>query len=52
MDDRFALLAAATETVGAILARIRVLVATEEEELSSEKGKQNSSAKPDESTAE
>ena len=52
MDDRFALLAAATETVGAILARIRVLVATEEEELGSEKGQQNSSAKPDESTAD
>ena len=52
MDDRFALLAAATETVGAILARIRVLVATEEEELGSERGQQNSSAKPDESTAD
>ncbi len=52
MDDRFALLAAATETVGAILARIRVLVATEEEELGSEKGQQDSSAKPDESTAD
>ena len=52
MDDRFALLAATAETVEAILARIRVLVATEEEELGSEKGQQNSSAKPDESTAD
>ena len=47
MDDRFALLAAVTETVEAIIARIRVLVATEEET-----GQQNSSAQPDESTAE
>ena len=31
MDDRFALLAAVTETVEAILARIRVLTPTEEE---------------------
>ena len=52
MDDRFALLAATAETVEAILARIRVLVATEEENFSSEKGQQNSSAKPDESTAD
>ena len=47
MDDRFALLAAVTETVAAIIARIRALVATEEE-----MGQQNSSTKPDESTAE
>ena len=47
MDDRFALLAAVTETVAAIIARIHVLVATEEE-----KGQQNSSTRPDESTAE
>ena len=52
MDDRFALLAAVTETVEAIIARIRALVATEEAELGSEMGQQNSSAKPDESTAE
>ena len=52
MDDRFALLAAATETVAAILARIRVLTATEEEELSSEMDQQNASTRPDESTAE
>ena len=52
MDDRFALLAATAETVEAILARIRVLVATEEENFSSEMGPQNSSARPDESTAE
>ena len=47
MDDRFALLAAVTETVAAIIARIRVLVATEEE-----MDQQNSSTNPDESTAE
>ena len=47
MDDRFALLAAASETVEAILTRIRVLIATEEET-----GQQNSSAQPDESAAE
>ena len=52
MDDRFELLAAVTETVAAIIARIRVLTATEEEELGSEMGQQNSSARPDESTAE
>ena len=52
MDDRFELLAAVTETVEAIIARIRVLTATEEEELGSEMGQQNSSARPDESTAE
>ena len=52
MDDRFELLAAVTETVAAILARIRVLVATEEEDLGSEMGQQNSSTRPDESTAE
>ena len=52
LDDRFALLAAVTETVAAILARIRALVATEEEELGSEMGQQNASAKPDESTTE
>ena len=52
MDDRFELLAAVTETVEAIIARIRVLTATEEEELGSETGQQNSSARPDESTAE
>lgn len=47
IDDRFALLTAVTETVAAIIARIRALVATEEE-----MGQQNSSTKPDESTAE
>ena len=47
MDDRFALLAAVAETVAAIIARIRVLVATEEE-----MDQQNSSTNPDESTAE
>ena len=52
MDDRFELLAAVTETVAAIIARIRVLVATEEENVGSEVGQQNSSTKPDESTAE
>ena len=31
MEDRFALLAAVTETVEAIIARIRVLTPTEEE---------------------
>lgn len=46
MDDRFALLAAVRETVEAILARIRVLTATEEE------GSVPSSAQPDESAAE
>ena len=52
MDDRFELLAAVTETVEAIIARIRALTATEEEELGPEMGQQNSSTKPDESTAE
>ena len=52
MDDRFALLATVTETVEAIIVRIRALLATAEEELGSEMGQQNSSAKPDESTAE
>ena len=52
MDDRFELLAAVTEIVAAILARIRALTATAEEELGSEMGPQNSSTRPDESTAE
>jgi len=52
MDDRFVLLAAVTETVAAILARIRALGATEEENFDPEMGQQNSSTKPDESTAE
>lgn len=52
MDDRFALLAAVTETVAAIIARIRILVATEGENFDPEMGQQNSSTKPDESTAE
>jgi len=47
MDDRFALLTAVTETVEAIIARIRALTATEEE-----MGQQNSSAQSDESTTE
>ena len=47
MDDRFALLTAVTEIVESIIARIRALVATEEE-----MGHQNSSTNPDESTAE
>ena len=47
LDDRFALLAAATETVATILARIRVLTATEAEELGSEMGQQKASARPD-----
>ena len=46
MDDRFALLAAVTETVEAIIARIRVLTATEGEEAAPE------AEKPDESAAE
>ena len=46
MDDRFALLAAVTETVEAILARIRVLIPTEEE------GADPEAEKPDESAAE
>ena len=52
MDDRSALLAAVTETVEAIIARLRVLTATEEEDLGSKMGQQNSSTRPDESTAE
>ena len=36
MDDRFALLAAVTETVEAIIARIRVLTATEADESAAE----------------
>ena len=48
LDDRFALLAAATETVATILARIRVLTATEDaEELGAEMGQQKASARPD-----
>ncbi|MXX38897.1 MAG: HEPN domain-containing protein [Gemmatimonadetes bacterium] len=47
MDDRFALLEAVAETVTEIIARIRALVATEEE-----MDQQNSSTNPDESTAE
>ena len=46
MDDRFALLAAVTETVEAILARIRVLTPMEEE------GADPETEKPDESAAE
>ncbi len=52
LDDRFALLAAATETVATILARIRVLTAMEAEELGAEMGQQKASARPDESTTE
>ena len=52
MDDRFALLAAVTETVEAILARIRVLTATEGEGLIPETDQPDSSAQPDESAAE
>ncbi len=47
IDDRFALLATVTETVAAIIARIRALTATEEE-----MGQQSSSAQSDESTTE
>ena len=47
LDDRFALLAAATETVATILARIRVLTTTEAEELGAEMGQQKASARPD-----
>lgn len=46
MDDRFALLAAVTETVEAIIARIRVLTPMEEE------GADPEAEKPDESAAE
>ncbi len=44
MDDRFALLAAVPETVAAIIARIRVLVATEEENFGPEMGRDESTA--------
>ena len=52
MDDRFALLAAVKETVEAILARIRVLTATEGEGSVLETDRPDSSAQPDESAAE
>ena len=52
MDDRFALLAAVRETVEAILARIRVLTATEGEGSVSATDRPDSSAQPDESAAE
>ena len=52
MDDRFALLAAVKETVEAILARIRVLTATEGEGAVPETDRPDSSAQPDESAAE
>ena len=52
MDDRFALLAAVRETVEAILARIRVLTATEGEGAVSATDRPDSSAQPDESAAE
>ena len=49
VDDRFALLAAVRETVEAILARIRVLIATEGEGSVSATDRPDSSAQPDES---
>lgn len=52
MDDRFALLAAVTETVEAILSRIRVLIATEGEGSVPQTDRPDSSAQPDESAAE
>ena len=52
VDDRFALLAAVRETVEAILARIRVLIATEGEGSVSATDRPDSSAQPDESAAE
>ena len=52
MDDRFALLAAVRETVEAIIARIRVLTATEGEGSVPEADRPDSSVQPDESAAE
>ena len=49
MEDRLALLSVVTETVEAIIARIRTLTATGEEEPGSARGQQKSSTKPDES---
>ena len=49
IEDRDALLSAVTDTVEAILDRIRALIATREEEPGSARGQQKSSTKPDES---
>ena len=49
IEDRYALLSAVTETVEAMIVRIRALIATTFEEPGSGMGQRNSSANPDES---